>query len=201
MYTRIISPTQFITMPWKNGLGKTIELLLQPASERDPNPGFLWRLSIASVIEGGAFSDFKGYQRTLTLLEGNGITLRYDDLSEDTLRNPLQKAHFNGDASTQATLHQGPVKDFNVIARRDACTAMVNNFTHASQQSLALDADECFVYAHKASAVIHMEGMENIELAAGHLLVLGGAKRTKLALTADAAIVVQISHHQGEMGR
>ena len=201
MQSTIIPPSEFITMPWKNGLGETIELVVKQADKKDTNQGFLWRLSIASVTEDGGFSDFKGYQRILTLLEGNGITLRYDCLSEDVLRNPLQKAQFSGNARTHATLHQGPIKDFNVIARRDACAAKVNNFTHAHEQTLELDADKCFVYAHKAPAVIHMEGMESIELTTGHLLVLDDAKQTKLALTADAAVVVQISHHQGEIGR
>ncbi|HCH25022.1 MAG TPA: hypothetical protein DE179_12080 [Oceanospirillaceae bacterium] len=194
MNTKIISPNQFITMPWKNGLGKTTELMVQPADERDTNQGFLWRLSIASVIENGGFSDFNGYQRILTLLDGKDITLCYDGLSEDKLRNPLQKACFSGDVSTSATLHQGPIKDFNVIARRDACSAKVNNFTHAHEQTLELNADKCFVYAHKASIAIQFDGMKRIELSAGHLLMVDNTKASKLIISAEAAIVVQITY-------
>ena len=194
MQSTIIPPNEFITMPWKNGLGETIELVVKQADKKDTNQGFLWRLSIASVTEDGGFSDFNGYQRILTLLEGNGITLRYDCLSEDVLRNPLQKAQFSGNARTHATLHQGPIKDFNVIARRDACSAKVNNFTHANEQTLELDADKCFVYAHKASIAIQFDGMKSIELSAGHLLMVDNTKASKLIISAEAAIVVQITY-------
>lgn len=195
MNTKIISPNQFITMAWKNGLGKTTELMLQPADERDTNQGFLWRLSIASVIENGGFSDFNGYQRILTLLDGKGITLCYDGLSEDKLRNSLQKACFSGDVSTSATLHQGPIKDFNVISRRDACTAKVITFVDASDQLIELEADKCLIYAHKATSITHIKHRENIRLAAGHLLELDNAQQAKLALTTEAAILVQINYH------
>jgi len=36
-------------------------------------------LSIAEVERSGDFSDFSGYERTIMLLEGNGMELMFDD--------------------------------------------------------------------------------------------------------------------------
>ena len=49
----IITPEQFNTIPWKNGKGQTTELAI---SENGSIDDFDWRLSIASVVEDGAFS-------------------------------------------------------------------------------------------------------------------------------------------------
>lgn len=65
MQATIITPSEFITMPWKNGLGETIELMVQGANEQDINQGFLWRLSIASVTEDGAFLTLKATNASL----------------------------------------------------------------------------------------------------------------------------------------
>jgi len=57
----IISPQQFKQIPWKNGKGTTTELAISDGGTLDH---FAWRLSIASVVEDGEFSDFSP---TLTL--------------------------------------------------------------------------------------------------------------------------------------
>ena len=119
----IIEPTSFIAMPWRNGLGTTIELLKQDLPDGD---GFAWRLSMADVTTNGAFSNFSGYQRTLLLLEGKGLTLDNNSASH-RLEKPLQSARFSGDDQTFATLHDGPVKDFNIMVQRQRCSARVSS--------------------------------------------------------------------------
>ena len=69
---KIYSPEDFQTLPWRNGLGSTVELISEILEGHE---AFSWRLSIASVANDGPFSDFSGYDRTLLLLEGAGITL------------------------------------------------------------------------------------------------------------------------------
>ena len=56
----ITKPEDFITMPWRNGLGSTIELVKHWSGD-----SFQWRLSMADVTQDGAFSDFSGYDRSL----------------------------------------------------------------------------------------------------------------------------------------
>jgi len=93
-------------MPWRNGLGTTVELLKQDLPDE---AGFAWRLSMADVTTDGEFSNFSGYDRTLLLLEGNGLTLDCGGALH-RLEQPLQAARFRGEDVTDRPGHTGMVK-------------------------------------------------------------------------------------------
>ena len=69
---KIHPPESFRTLPWRNGLGSTVELLLENSTQRKE---FSWRLSIASVATGGPFSDFSGYDRRCYYSKGRALRL------------------------------------------------------------------------------------------------------------------------------
>ena len=83
----ILGPDTFRAMPWRNGLGTTIELLKQDLPDGD---GFAWRLSMADVTTDGEFSNFSGYDRTLLLLDGNGLMLDCDGVRQRLAVLPFQ---------------------------------------------------------------------------------------------------------------
>ena len=60
-------------MPWKNGGGVTTEIAVFPANAGLED--FEWRLSMATVASDGPFSLFAGIDRTLAVLEGEGLVL------------------------------------------------------------------------------------------------------------------------------
>ena len=70
-------------MPWKNGQGVTREIAREPAEGED----FLWRLSIAEVAASGDFSLFPGYDRTITLIEGAGMRLVFEEAPEKRIEH------------------------------------------------------------------------------------------------------------------
>ena len=111
----ILSPDQFKGVPWKNGLGVTTELAISLGGTL---ADFDWRLSIASVVADGVFSDFSGYDRQLILLNGNGIKLTHhidgNNHQVDDLKTPLSVAVFDGANQTFGELIDGPIEDFNV---------------------------------------------------------------------------------------
>ena len=72
MTINIISPEQYKTIPWKNGLGETTELAI---NEGGDVTNFDWRLSIARVTKDGFFSDFSNYSRNLILISCKGLRL------------------------------------------------------------------------------------------------------------------------------
>lgn len=162
---KIISPEQFKTIPWKNGLGQTTELAINPGGTVHD---FDWRLSIASVVEDGLFSDFSGCDRELILLQGNGIKLSHDDEQVDELTKPLSIAIFDGASRTIGTLINGPIKDFNVMTRQRYFKAEVRTYTQR-QTIVSSLADLNFIYATEQSIDIQLN-QENIELPKGHLL-------------------------------
>lgn len=117
MEMRSFGPDAFRVMPWKNGAGSTTELLIEPPGASLAG-GFRWRLSRATVAASGPFSCFPGYDRTLLLLEGQGLELDHGAHGTALLPGPLVPARFPGEWTTQGRLLAGPCLDFNVMSRR-----------------------------------------------------------------------------------
>jgi len=111
-----LKPADYKTMPWKNGGGTTTELM---AESNGTAEGYDWRLSIASVAQSGPFSDFSGYDRSIMLVEGKGFTLKFAEGGTYQLVRSFEPLRFDGAWQTNCTLIDGPVKDFNLIARKN----------------------------------------------------------------------------------
>ncbi len=110
---RVIRPTEYKSMPWKNGGGVTTEICVSPSL----GP-FDWRVSIATVNADGPFSTFAGYERHIMTLSGEGMVLDIRERGQFTLE-PLRPFSFSGDALVDGSLLQGAVLDFNLMVRRD----------------------------------------------------------------------------------
>ncbi len=119
----ILSPETFKTIPWKNGSGHTTELAINSGGNLD---NFDWRLSIASVVNDGDFSNFSGYQRNLVLIQGEGLTLDHRNGDIDKLTNLLDIAHFDGGSKTYGSLVNGSIKDLKIMTKQNSYTAEVN---------------------------------------------------------------------------
>jgi environmental stress-induced protein Ves len=101
-------------MPWKNGQGTTREIAREPGTGED----FLWRLSIAEVAASGDFSLFPGYDRTITLIEGAGMRLVFEEAPEKRIERRFEPFDFKGDWFCHCKLISGPVRDFNLMVDR-----------------------------------------------------------------------------------
>ena len=110
---------------WKNDGGWTTELAAVPASSKDAGVAFDWRISIADIETDSAFSVFPGCDRHIALLDGVGMQLSFDRAPGVELNERLRFVHFDGDWQAHGRLQSGPVRDFNVISRRDAVTVQV----------------------------------------------------------------------------
>jgi uncharacterized protein len=184
----IYNPDTFITMPWRNGLGQTIELLKQ---ELPNDKEFAWRLSMADVTNDGEFSDFAGYDRTLVMLNGNGMTLDFGDGNPQHLRTPLSLVQFTGEQATVANLHDGPIRDFNVMTRRDYCSARVTTYRNQQAQVIGGGADDFLVYSFDAGTKVELASGEAITLPEAHLWHCHAAK-SSIRLSGASYIVIQI---------
>lgn len=73
--------SEYRSMPWKNGGGTTREVtsgtVHAPLASMESEVGFDWRVSVADVDVGGAFSAFPGIDRVITLVEGEGMVLTW----------------------------------------------------------------------------------------------------------------------------
>ncbi len=189
---KIYSPQSFQTLPWRNGLGSTVELLAETPNK---NEAFSWRLSIASVANDGPFSDFSGYDRTLLLLEGSGITLNKPNGVFKVLNSSLDYANFKGEDLIDATLHDGPIKDFNIMTLRSICTSSVTAIDETSESLLNINADKLLVYSIKPVNI--QIGLEaSISLEANHLLQFNYYINNTMTLDKTQVIVIQINYNK-----
>lgn len=116
------TPAEARRMPWKNGLGMTLELAVEPPSATLESD-FHWRLSSAEVATSGPFSAFPGLQRWLLLLDGAGFRIDFGErgcVLLDESRVPLT---FSGDWPATATLLEGPCTDLNLMVDPGRCRA------------------------------------------------------------------------------
>ena len=109
--TKVLRAKDYPRMPWKNGGGSTEEITRDAGTGLE---GFGWRLSIADIGESGGFSTFAGYERVITVLQGEGMTLRVDGQDTRPLL-PLDPFAFSGESQVSCTLLGGAIRDFNLI--------------------------------------------------------------------------------------
>jgi len=166
----IFPPEAFKTIPWKNGLGHTTELAINSGGNLDD---FDWRLSIASVVNDGDFSNFSGYQRHLVLIEGEGLILDHDNGDVDELANLLDVARFDGGSKTCGRLFNGPIKDFNIMTNNDSFTAEVNCYVKRHSADISLQADRLiFAYSLTNEMNIGHGSKPTTSVPVGHLAQL-----------------------------
>ena len=113
-----IAPGRCQRTRWKNDMGWTTELALQPRPGAEGD--FDWRISIAEIDSDCAFSAFPGVDRSLMLIDGDGIELSGEGFATQTLRARGQVARFPGEQAPHCRVIGAPSRDFNTMTRRGA---------------------------------------------------------------------------------
>lgn len=160
---RVIRQSDYRVMAWKNGGGTTTEIHVS----RPGTGNFDWRVSIATVNADGPFSIFPGYDRHIMVLDGKGMTLKVGDKGPFHLA-PLEPFSFAGDAAVTGLLAHGPVRDFNLMVRRD--------YGHGTLR-VHQCADAYLVGSANAQHLVHIMDGDSILLEAGEVFTFAaGAK-------------------------
>jgi environmental stress-induced protein Ves len=110
-------------IPWKNGLGITREIAVEPAGATMDD--FLWRVSIADVDTASPFSRFPGIDRIIVLLDGAGFTMTLDGERSHALTTPCEPFAFAGESQVDVSLAGGATRDFNLMVRRGRAVGAV----------------------------------------------------------------------------
>jgi environmental stress-induced protein Ves len=135
MEARVIRSEDLVRVPWKNGGGTTAEVAAFP--EGSGFDTFGWRISMADVASNGPFSVFPGIDRTLIVVEGDGIELEVEGIAY-RLDKDAPKLSFSGDDNTSGRLLSGPIRDLNVMTRR----GQFRHRTRFVESGVALLAEE-----------------------------------------------------------
>ncbi|MBS0570865.1 MAG: HutD family protein [Proteobacteria bacterium] len=154
MRSRVLHPSGYRRMRWKNGGGWTTELAVFPESGVNAGSTFDWRVSIAEIESDGAFSAFPGCDRHIALLEGVGMELRFAGAESVRLERRLQFSSFVGEAECFGKLLAGPVRDFNVMTRRASCRAEILHRPLVGPMVFFPDAANWFIYLVAGTATV-----------------------------------------------
>lgn len=167
MSIRIQRFDEHLKMPWKNGLGITREVISRPAS--DGLGGFDWRISLANVMASGPFSIFAGIDRTIAVLEGDGMQLTVDGRREPPLLVESMPFVFSGDAEVQADCLGGETLDLNVMSRRGRFVHRMTKIVVSDAQTLSVTADTVAV-VFRDEAVVAIDSLRS-DVGLGDVLV------------------------------
>lgn len=114
---RLLKASERLARPWKNGGGVTFDVATFP--ENATLDSFAWRISLAEVASNGPFSLFEGIDRSTAILAGEGFRLAFADGRVEDLRLDGPALAYPGDIASDCTLLAGPVRDLNVMTRRE----------------------------------------------------------------------------------
>jgi environmental stress-induced protein Ves len=158
MKTRLLAPRDYRAMPWKNGLGITHEIALERSAEEEQFGTFVWRLSMAEVGTSAPFSRFPGCDRTILLLDGQGMMLDSGSDGRHLLDQKFRPYSFGGEWQTEGTLIDGPCLDFNIMVDRSRARADVSVKTlSCTPQPLSLRGNLLAVFALAGTVQLRTE--------------------------------------------
>jgi environmental stress-induced protein Ves len=187
----LAGPASYRVMPWKNGGGSTTELLVEPPGA-SLGAGFLWRLSMASVAASGPFSRFPGIDRSLLLLEGDGLDLEHAGHGRTRLLPLAEPARFPGEWDSTGTLLGGPCLDFNVMSDRARVGHRLTLLRPGPELTALPAAEPLLLFCVRGRAALPELGWT---LEAKHLLRCQGGPVAVQALEADTvllAVAIQV---------
>jgi environmental stress-induced protein Ves len=112
MTLQVLRCDQVEPQAWRNGGGRTRELLVWPHAHH-----WQLRISLADIDRDGPFSPYPGVDRWFAVVEGAGVRLQLPGgaKSIDTDSAPLQ---FRGEDAPGCDLLDGPTRDLNLMVQR-----------------------------------------------------------------------------------
>ncbi len=93
--------------PWPNKAGRKADIASGPG----------WLVAFAWLDQDARFSDYAGHDRTITLIEGAGFVLRFDD-GHNVAVAPATPTLFDGGLPLTCHLPHGPCRVLNVMTVR-----------------------------------------------------------------------------------
>jgi environmental stress-induced protein Ves len=187
---KLIRASEYRVMPWKNGGGTTTEVAISPEDAGLSGKPFDWRVSIADIAADGPFSKFRGYDRHIMAIGGKGVVLDTDEAGRLDLTRKLTPVSFAGEWSVNGRLKNGPVRDFNLMLRRDVCFGGLTVRRLTGRETLS---------AHAGTLLCHM--LEGEASAAGHIiaetdsLLIANEDVTLMPLAPVVLAVCEIRYH------
>jgi len=184
---RVLRAAEYKSMPWKNGGGVTTEIAVSPAGAGLYD--FDWRISMARVEGSGPFSQFAGIDRTLAVLEGEGVVLDIAGRPPISITRTTAPLLFPADVPTTAALIGGPITDLNVMTRRSRMTHSVERLVASTPVEIRTEAGTTLILCLNGHVIV--PGTEPVRLGPLDTLLTGPDTASLLVRPArDATLFV-----------
>jgi environmental stress-induced protein Ves len=185
---RILPSSSYRRVPWKNGLGSTLEI----ATDATPPDGaWTWRLSFADVPTRAPFSNFPGIDRHIALLDGAGMTL---ERAGQRIRLPREGTAFAfaGEESIFGEPEGSNVRDANLMLDRTHWRGSLEIVRITSARKICVDSELSLIHladtAEPAECAIEDA---SLFLPAGSTLVCSG--RAHLRASCGTLVIARMA--------
>lgn len=154
-------------MAWKNGLGVTTEIAVEPPDATLAN--FDWRLSMARIDADGPFSRFPQTDRLLAVLEGR-FHLAIEGRPSIELTPDDEPVRFSGELAVMATLATRAnipaesVLDLNLMVRQGRYEPQMRRLVIERERAFLPTADVTALLCRTAGVQLsHEQGTDTLE--------------------------------------
>jgi environmental stress-induced protein Ves len=187
--TQLIQYASLRPTPWKNGGGSTTEIAVCP-----PGAGFDefdWRISLATISQSGPFSSFPGIDRSLALVDGDGVLLDFGD--ERFVLSPSEPLiEFPGEAAVHATVTGALTTDFNVMTRRGRCRHRLEPCVVRGTETLKRRSGTTLLFLADGESLTLSSARERIAMVRYDLLVMEAEEAWTMEASLATVFVVDI---------
>jgi uncharacterized protein len=185
---------EFQRQRWANESGWTREIIRVPGDGE-----FAWRVSIAEIDRDCRFSAFPGRRRVLVLLQGTGLWLQPGDGEAEQLQPPYGRLVFDGAATVDCRLVDGPVHAFNLIHDPSRVDGEVLVRPLVGPMVFFDSADTDWLIHLVGGRATLRAGDDSIDLAAGDAAHLhcGGSERRAILDGGGELLLARISRRAG----
>jgi environmental stress-induced protein Ves len=187
---RLLRSADHRVMRWKNGGGETIEVAVSP--EGASLDDFDWRVSMAKVAVDGPFSSFPEIERTLCVLEGDGIVLAIEGQAPVRLTTASAPLAFRADVPVSASLIGTPIVDLNVMTRRTRFRHSIERMSGSAAVALRCRRDAVTLVLNRTHGATIAATVGNFDLGINDVAILDSGDEAQLRAVAgvlDLAVI------------
>lgn len=150
---QILRASDYRETPWKNGSGLTREVFVKWRDASQTN----WdvRISIADVVQSGAFSVFPGVDRSIAVLEGRGLKLNLPQDQSAIINQSTEPFAFAGELDVKCHILSGPTIDLNVMTFRKTFRHSLRKLHLTATTTMDLEVGWNALVANTALAMLH----------------------------------------------
>jgi environmental stress-induced protein Ves len=187
--TQLIQYASLRPAPWKNGGGCTTEIAVAPSGAGFDE--FDWRISLATITQSGPFSSFPGIDRSLALVDGDGVLLDFGD--ERFVLSPSEPLiEFAGEDAVHATVTGALTTDFNVMTRRGRCRHRLEPLVVRGSEALKRRSATTLLFLAEGESLTLSSARERIAMVRYDVVVMEAEEAWTLEASLATVFVVDI---------